>query len=199
MRFSNKELKDLFAAWLLISIAFAILLSGGVGGFSSLNLNAFLTSFSLSALTVGVAFVFHELMHKFMAQKYGLWAEFRASYPMLFLAILISFFGFIIAAPGAVMIRGSLNKEKNGRISLGGPLTNIILALIFLLLMFFINTQGILALFFRYGIIINALLALFNILPIPGFDGRKVYEWNKAVYTITALLALGLFLVSFIL
>jgi Zn-dependent protease len=197
MRFSNKELKDLFGAWFLISIAFAILLSGGLNIFSSLN--AFLISFLLSALTVGLAFVFHELMHKFIAQKYGLWAEFRAFYPMLFLAVVISFFGFIIAAPGAVMIKGRyLSKDRNGRISLAGPMTNIILALIFLLLLFFTNVQGIISLFFSYGLTINSLLALFNILPVPGFDGRKVYEWNKAVYTVTALFALGLFLISFI-
>ena len=51
---------------------------------------------------------------------------------MLVLAILMSFFGFIFAAPGAVVIKASyIHPSKNGKISLAGPLTNIILALLF--------------------------------------------------------------------
>jgi Zn-dependent protease len=137
-------------------------------------------------------------MHKFVAQKYLLWAEFRASYKMLWLALLFSFFGFIIAAPGAVLIRGNLNREKNGKISLAGPMTNIVLAFLFLILLLSINSGGILNLFFSYGLIINSLLALFNLIPFPPFDGYKVYIWNKAVYFTASIIALGLFLLRFI-
>ncbi|MFW6282645.1 MAG: hypothetical protein ACOC1P_01140 [Minisyncoccales bacterium] len=191
MKFSKIELRDLFFAWILISLAFAILLSGA--GLS--NISGLAISFFVSALTVGISFLFHELSHKLLAQRYKLWAEFRAFYNMLFLAIALSFLGFIIAAPGAVMIRGSLSKEKNGKISLAGPLTNIILALIFLPF-FFLITEGVLGLIFRYGLIINSLLAVFNLLPVPGFDGRKVYEWNPTIYAIAGFVALGLFIIS---
>lgn len=196
MKFSQKEIKDLFIAWLMISIAFAILLSGGISAFGSLNV--FFVSFVISGFTVGIAFLFHEIMHKFMAQKYHLWAEFRAFYKMLWLAIAFSFFGFIIAAPGAVMIRGFLSREKNGKISLAGPLTNIILAFLFFVLLLFFKTEGILNLFFYYGLIINSLLALFNLIPFPPFDGYKVYAWNKTIYIAVVILALGLFLSRFI-
>lgn len=192
MRFSQKEIKDLFFAWLLISLAFAILFSGGAYFFTAGF--AFLLSFTISGLTVGISFLLHELMHKYIAQKYGLWAEFRAFYKMLFLALLFSLFGFIIAAPGAVMIRGFVTKERNGKISLAGPLTNIILALIFFIPLLFFKAEGILALFFNYGLTINSLLALFNLIPLPPFDGQKVYLWNKPVYAISAVFALLLFL-----
>ena len=86
MKFTNKEIRDLLIAWFMISLAFAILFSG-------LSLSAFfLISLIISGLTVGIGFLLHELMHKFVAQKYGLMAEFHASYKMLFLAILFSFF-----------------------------------------------------------------------------------------------------------
>ncbi len=42
----------------------------------------------LSFVTVGVAFLLHELAHKVVAIEYGQLAEFRADYQMLFLAIM---------------------------------------------------------------------------------------------------------------
>lgn len=192
MKFSQKEVKDLLIAWLMISVAFAILFSGGAALFASLNFS-FVIVFIISAFTVGISFLLHELMHKYVAQKYKLWAEFRAFYNFLFLAILFSFFGFIIAAPGAVMIRGFLSREKNGKISLAGPLTNIVLAIIFFMFFIFYK-EGILGLFFNYGLTINSLLALFNLIPLPPFDGYKVRQWNMGIYIICIIFALLLFL-----
>jgi Zn-dependent protease len=190
MKFTKKEIKELLKAWFFISLAFAILFAG---------LENLLRGFILSGLTVGLAFLFHEIMHKALAIKYGLEAEFRAFDKMLWLALLFSFFGFIIAAPGAVMIKGRLSKEKNGKISLAGPMTNISLAGVFLILLISLNPEGIFSLFLDFGFRINSLLALFNILPIPGFDGSKVLKWNKLVYILTAGLAGGLLLISYIL
>ncbi len=190
MKFSKQELGDLFTAWLIISLAFAILFSGGI----SMSLNLFIISFIISIFTVGVSFLLHELAHKYVAQKYSLWAEFRAFYEMLFLALLLSFFGFIIATPGAVVIKGWIDKKKNGKISLAGPLTNILLTLIFFILIMVFKISGIFGIFLKYGITINSLLALFNMVPLAPFDGKKVYEWNKMVYIFTTVFALLLFL-----
>ena len=192
MRFSVEETKDLLIAWLMISLAFAILFSEG-----SYFTSIFLLSFIISLLTAGIGFLLHELMHKFTAQKYHLWAEFRANYSMLFLAVAFSFFGFIIAAPGAVIIRGFTTREKNGKIALAGPTANIILAIIFLVSLFLIDGTAITTLFFNYGFTINALLALFNLIPFPIFDGYKVYNWNKQVYYISVSLSALLFLSTF--
>ena len=126
IKFSKIELRDLAKAWLIISIAFAIVLSGGrLGAF-------FIANVILSALTVGVGFLLHELGHKFLAQKYGCFAEFRANNFMLLIAIITSFFGIVFSAPGAVMIAGHVGKDRNGKISLAGPGTNFILAIIFI-------------------------------------------------------------------
>lgn len=202
MRFSDREKKDLLIAGLLISLAFAILLSGGYGAFFSLNFSLVI-AFVISFFTAGLGFLLHELMHKYVAQNYGLRAEFRAFYNMLFLALAFSLFGFIIAAPGAVFISGFINKEKNGKISLAGPMTNIVLALIFLipvlLIKFGVISVGDLSnIFFNYGLIINSLLAAFNMIPAMPFDGGKVIAWNKGVYAVTTIIAVGLFVLSFV-
>jgi Zn-dependent protease len=196
MRFSGKEKKDLFYAGILISLAFAILLSGGLEEIFRFNEN-FLIIFAMSFFTAGLAFLLHESMHKYAAQSYGLKAEFRAYYPGLFLAIIFSLAGFIIAAPGAVYISGRINRKMDGKISLAGPLTNIILAVIFLIPLLLIQ-DGLLTVFFKFGLTINSLLAAFNLLPFAPFDGGKVYSWNKLTYAISLIVAIGLFITSMI-
>ena len=196
MKFTNREIKDLFFAWLMISLAFAILFSGISSLFS--NPIIFIISLGMALFTSGIGFLLHELMHKYVAQSYGFYAEFKAFYNMLFLAVAFSFFGFILAAPGAVFIRGFITREENGKISLAGPMTNILLAIIFLVFLLIFTTNGILGLFLNYGLMINSLLALFNMIPFMPFDGKKVYDWNKAAYFITIILALGLFLSRYI-
>lgn len=188
MKFSDIELQHLFRAWIAISLAFGILLSGG-----NLLSNNFLINVLIAGFTVGVGFLFHELGHKFIAQRYNCFAEFRAYNSMLLLAIAMSFFGFIFAAPGAVMIRGYVDVKKNGKISLAGPIMNIILALIFLgaILIGFSNK------FTNIGFFINGFLAAFNLIPVWNFDGSKVLRWNKAVYFIALAISIILLVLGY--
>ncbi len=188
IRTSRKELIDLAKAWVILGLAFAIVMDGL--DFDS----SFLIAFFISLLTIGVGFLFHELAHKFMAQRYGCFAEFRSFDHMLVLALLFSFIGFIFAAPGAVMIRGHLTRSQDGRISAAGPGMNIVVSLLFLPLAF--SGVGIWEVIGRYGFIINAWLALFNMIPFAMFDGRKIFEWNKVVYGVMGALALGLIVVQ---
>lgn len=194
MKFSRKEKKDLTFAGLMISLAFAILLAGGIKANFNLKL---LEVFLIAFFTAGVGFLLHELMHKFYAQKYGNEAEFGANYKMLFFAIVVSLFGFIIAAPGAVYIRGSITREENGKISLAGPATNIVLALIFLPLAIIFN-QGFIATLAGFGLTINSLLAAFNMVPTMPFDGAKIIDWNKRIYYVTLAISVGLFILSWL-
>ena len=185
---STIEIQDIVKAWLAISIAFGVLLSHG-----QILSSQFVVSLLISAFTVGTAFLLHELSHKIVAQKYGYDAEFRSFDSMLLIAIGLSFFGFIFAAPGAVMIRGVYNLGHNGKISLAGPLVNIILALLYLAgMLVFPN------LVFQYGLYINSLLAVFNLIPLGMFDGKKVFAWNKAVWGVGFGFSVALFLMQMV-
>jgi len=188
MRFSPREIKELFIAWLMISIAFAIAISG-------LSLTKeFLISVVASAFTVGVGFVFHELAHKYMAQKYHCFAEFYYNPFMLVFAVLISFLGVIFAAPGAVVISGHTIHRNYGKISAAGPIANLVISVLFFIAFIFYNIT-----ILRYGFLINAWLALFNMIPIANFDGLKIMGWSKTAYwvilSVSAMLVfLGYFL-----
>lgn len=172
---SDIELRDILKAWIAISVAFAIALSGSV--FSA----KFYSTFVVASLTVGIGFLLHELGHKFLAQRYGCFAEFRSFDNMLLLALFMSFFGFVFAAPGAVMISGRVNSRRNGMISAAGPVVNLALALIFLAL-FLIPLPNLLKTTAYYGFVINSWLALFNMIPFWLFDGYKVLKWSKIAY-----------------
>lgn len=188
MKFSTLEIQHLLRAWLAISIAFAILLNRGF----SFD-DQFLTSVILAAVTVGLGFLLHELAHKFLAQRYGCIAEFRAFDTMLILAVVMSFFGFILAAPGAVFIQGNVNTARNGRISAVGPLVNIILAFVFFVILVLATTtfpNPLLLTLAFYGLSINGWLALFNLLPFWHLDGKKVLAWNKKIYALMMAAAL---------
>lgn len=192
IKFSKIELRDLFKAWVIISIAVGIVLTGGVLGFK------LLTNVILAAVTVGVGFLFHELGHKIIAQKYGCFAEFRADNFMLFLAVITSLFGIVFAAPGAVLISGHVGKDRNGKISLAGPAMNIILALIFIFLSFFFN-GGYMGKIISLGLLVNVWLAIFNMLPFWILDGKKILAWNKAVYFSVMALTIALFILRYFL
>ncbi len=173
LRTSKTELVDLTKAWIAISLAFSIASTGLRFDIS------FLFIMLISAFTVGVGFLLHELAHKFAAQHYSCQAEFRSMDKMLFLAVAMSFLGFIFAAPGAVMIHGNITRKENGIISAAGPLANFAIALVFLGL-FFQNPslKGI----WGTGIYINLFLGLFNMLPFGNFDGKKILNWHRYIW-----------------
>ncbi|MGV8171574.1 MAG: hypothetical protein ACP5OA_02665 [Candidatus Woesearchaeota archaeon] len=196
---SNKEIKDLALAWLFVSFAFAIARTADKGiTFSTFFSKEFFIFMIISAVTVGLAFLLHELAHKIVAQKYNCWAEFRADLNMLVMGVLISFLGVVFIAPGAVMIYGNITNKQNGKISMAGPLTNIVIAIIILPLLFIDFSSGILKEILVSGYLINAWLALFNMIPLWNFDGAKIYAWNHKIFYIMILLAVSLIFFYFI-
>ncbi len=186
---SSTEIFDLLKAWIALSIAFGIILTKIYGGAASTT--DFLLYLSLSGFTVGTAFVLHEMGHKIMAQRYGYVAEFRSFDFMLLLAIAMSFLGFVIAAPGAVMIGGKkMVVDKYGKISAAGPMMNIILATFFGIALLITGIKAL-----QYGFLINSFIALFNMLPFGNFDGKKILKWNRAVYAVMVFVSFtGVFL-----
>ena len=188
--FSKIEVRDIVVAWLGIGLAVAIAFSGGAFYLGSTSPGGLLSLVILALITVGPGFIFHELSHKFAARHYGFWAEFRMWPQMLVMAIVISLTGFFFAAPGATYISGSdISKTENGIISLAGPLTNALIAALFIPLFLFGGAYSSVG---GFGLWVNIELGAFNLIPIGPLDGAKVIRWNKVVWAV----AIGALLVA---
>jgi Zn-dependent protease len=191
--FSTKELQHLtISALLVIAIGFSIFrLLDHSKDFPPIYLATLVSLFTLS-------FLAHEIAHKFTAQRYGLWAEFRI---VIFGALLtlISIFipsPFKIISPGAVMIAGFVGKNIFGRIALSGPGTNLVFSAALLGLVHLPLDEN-LSLVLALSGFINAWIALFNLIPIGLLDGAKVFFWNRKIWLLAFLASAALVFYSF--
>jgi len=190
LQFSGRELRDLGVAWVVLGVAFAILLfrdellAGGLP----------IRPVAISLVTAGVGFMLHELAHKVVAVRFGQAAEFRADYGMLFLALMSAMIGFLFAAPGAVHHRGRITEKENGLIALAGPVVNLVLLVPFGAAFVAGGLAGsdLLVDVGFYGVVINGILAAFNMVPYGPLDGRTVLDWSKLVWAAVFLPSLAL-------
>ena len=195
--FSRIELRDIAIAVAVLTASFTIIFSRRWKLFSDDALTNVLWWILVSFILVMCSFILHELAHKFTAQKFGAWSEFRMYPAGLVLCLIMSVVGFLFAAPGAVYIRGYITDEMNGKISAAGPAVNIVISAIALVLWLLIPNGLAASLFFLLGYM-NAFLAIFNLLPIPPLDGSKIFKWEPTIYILMIVLAAILLIVHII-
>lgn len=158
-------------------------------------------------LIVVASFLLHEFAHKFVAQMYHLWAEFRLilSGVLITLVSILSPLKFL--APGAVMISGPTDWHTVGKTSLSGPLVNLVLGGILFGLTFIFQNVSVQSLFSQVnlyqilliGASVNFDLGIFNMLPFGPLDGLKVMKWSFPVWiaVFALLLIFRIVLLSF--
>lgn len=179
--FSRKEVKDIVISVIVLSLAFAYP-----------DMLALPVFFAVSLFVVGVAFMGHELSHRFVARKLGYFAEYRMWPQGIMLAIfftLISNGSLIFAAPGAVVF-GSFwafrkpTMDEIGKIGVSGVVFNIVLMFVLIGINLFYPHW-----ILMYAALINAWLAIFNLIPLGPLDGVKVLHWNRGAWLIAFILA----------
>lgn len=203
----TSELIDLLLSFVVLTVAFAMV-GGGLGSLSAERI-------AIVAVAVGTGFLLHELAHKFVAQRYGYWAEYKASMFGLILTFVMALtIGIVFAAPGAVMIRkpahssrstydlqanyegddaywDSLERKTGSEdlwISLAGPVTNIVLTMFFFaLLMSGMLTSSLFIAMAWTAFQVNLMLAAFNLIPIDPLDGGKIFRGNALVWVIVGV------------
>ncbi|WP_461866103.1 site-2 protease family protein [Thermococcus sp.] len=145
---------------------------------------------------VVTAFIFHELAHRQIARKYGYVAFYKRWDFGIILALGVAILtklttghSWVFAALGAVYIYAPYqyweDKEAYGKISLAGPLTNIIVGIVAgVISKYYLTPYTISWAVLRYTAVVNLWLAFFNLLPIPPLDGYKVLRWNTGYWAI---------------
>ncbi len=124
------------------------------------------------AMIAAPAVVLHELSHKIVAIAYGATATLHAPIPMYIIVIIMRLLRFpIIFLVGGYVSHTALPPLQSSMVALAGPLTNLLL---FLAATFTIKYKLIPKKYQRIVFIsgkLNLFLCIFNMLPIPGFDG----------------------------
>jgi len=194
--FNLMEIRDLTISVLILGLIFSIALPS-----FQIERSTPIMNFLIAIVIVGPALLFHELAHKFVAQKYGC----KAVYVIWPMGIMLSVFltlitagNIIFAALGAVAISTSyatrvgyryvgLSGQELGKIAASGPFTNMIIAVIAYIFMW-VNPQ-----IFQAIVSINLLVALFNLMPFPPLDGSKIFGWRKSIWGSMLLAVIVLF------
>jgi Zn-dependent protease len=181
IRFSPTEIRH---------IAIGVILVSGVGlSFFTLRIFSNWLAIAAAVFFFTAGFLVHELTHKAMAQRYGMWAEFRLDKFGAILTLLSAVSPLKIIAPGAVVIAGNTTPDRVGRTAAAGPTTNILIAGLLLGVAEVLRPAGLFGALLA-GSAINAFMALFNLIPFGVFDGLKVFRWNKQVWLVLLVLAI---------
>jgi len=185
----QRELTEIIISWVTISIAFAILMSRDF-----LNIFSLASAMPIAFFAVGTGFIFHELAHRNVAKHFGAHAEYRLWwFGLLFTIVIpiITFGSFFFAAPGAVYVFGDekIGRKENGIISAAGPVANILIAFLLIMLSGFAGQNELLFSIFINSAYINFYLAFFNLLPIMILDGTKVFAWDARIWGALFLIA----------
>jgi len=134
--------------------------------------------FKFAIAVVAPAIILHEFGHKFMAMGFGTTATFHAAYKFLLLGIglkIISF-PFLIFVPAFVNFSPvGLSSIQTSLIAFAGPLVNLILWLVPMIILKKVKLSRKWAYFLFLTKMINMWLFIFNMLPIPPFDGSQVF------------------------
>ena len=195
--FTKNEIRGLIIAFIVLSFCFAI---SNVG----LDLKGIISLMPIVMVGVGMGFILHELGHKYMSVKHGYRAEFELWPLGLVIAFVTAFLGFVFAAPGSVKTYADeMTDEINGKITLAGPMANIGLAILFILIAALIYPFSTHSELFRLmylictvGFSVNAFLATFNLLPFYSLDGTKVMKWSVKVWITAFAIAAIMMLMS---
>lgn len=175
--------------------------------FSQSGLISFL--YTLPALLLSLSI--HEFAHSYVAYKLGDKSQkalgrltldpFKHIDPIGFLCIALIGFGW--GKPVLIDDRNFKNRAKGTMlVSLAGPASNLILAILFTIILKIlivtgaisvVATSSIASILFNMFILtiqFNVVFAVFNMLPIPPFDGSKVlhyflpYKYKNIMYTL---------------
>ncbi|MBI2133282.1 hypothetical protein HYU11_01220 [Candidatus Woesearchaeota archaeon] len=197
--FSRDELK-----WLAVSIVLMGFIVGFNDGREKFEIGPWLINLMISMAAVSLAVFPHEIVHRIVGLEQGYKTSFRPFFYGLLAGLILSFMSYgkiIFLAYGNAFIniiekhrlgyfRYQLGYFHYGTVSLMGPVTNILLAIFFKTMTFLPEPLV------HKLVIVNILLGLTMMLPLPGMDGLQVLYASRWVYFLSygAMAGISIFL-----
>jgi Zn-dependent protease len=181
MLFTINEIFNLIIMVLAIGYIFSgYIKREPIEGYDPINYykrNSIIEDIKYGAMIAAPAVVLHELAHKFVAMAFGAQAILQAPIDWYVLVIILKLLNFpLLFFVGGYVVHTPLPPLQSALVSVAGPLTNLVLYLTCMGLVRFklVNKK-------YYRIIsisaqLNLFLAIFNMIPIPGFDGYEFFR-----------------------
>ncbi len=133
-----------------------------------------------AALIAAPAIVLHELAHKFVAMSFGAQATLHAPYTMYMVVMLLKLMNFpLIFFVGGYVSHTALPHLPSALVAIAGPLMNF---LIWLGIWLVVRSKFVHKKYYKIlepMAKISLFLCVFNLIPIPGFDG---YNFITSVF-----------------
>jgi hypothetical protein len=179
-RFSKKEL-----LWLLITALVAgFVLTFRKWGEKTFSLGEGIFNLIITAVLVFIFLLIHFSIQKLTALKLGYASEYKAWLNGLLISLVLSFFTYgyfplfftgsllydIVPKLRVGVFRGGVKHKDLGLIAFAGPFSNLVI--VGLLVPIYLATKSS---FFHTAIVINLLMAIFSLLPIPTFEKLRQF------------------------
>jgi len=179
--------------WLHLLIGAALVLAVGLS-WLVFSVGASPIGLALDAALFVLAFLLHEMAHKFSAMRYGYFAEFRLqTWGAILTAVSVAIPFFKIVAPGATVIYGPDDPQLMGRTAMWGPATNISMAAALMAASHAVPPLGP---YLSMAAYINSFIAFFNLIPLGILDGLKVLRWSKGIWAAAFAASVALLAIS---
>ncbi len=204
--FSSKE----FNGFILTTVIFAFIYSFDSWGIITFNLSEGLFNLFIAVLLCGFSLFVHHAGQRLVALHYGFKTTHKVWWPGIIIALLLAFLTkghFEMYAASAVFITlmphhriGKVRPGENigalGKISAAGPVSNVILASLAVILTWI----GILPESISHPIFMfNLYFAVWNLLPFPPLDGSRVLFYSRLFYIFFITSILGYILLIWLL
>ena len=183
--FSRKEV-----LWLAVSVLIMTFIFSFNDGADEFNGSQYFLNILLGMIAIVVAVVIHEIAHRIAAANLGYRVEYKPFFIGLVAGLVLTIMsnGYVIFLAYSSFYLDIMEKHRlgyfrhylgyfdNGKVAVVGPLANLLAAIVFKTFAFMPE-----ALVSKL-VLVNALFAIYNILPIPPLDGAHVMFAARTLY-----------------
>ena len=200
IKFTKDELKNILISIIIISILFTVNMTRR----TQWTQDNFINILIITLIIFTISLTAKIYSQKSLARKFKYHIEYNIwGYGILFSLVTMLLNVFIITTGYFKygLYKRIATDEEKAKIARIGPITNIILAIIFLLSLITIKSLTInipiLKLAMLIGFYINTYMAAFNLIPFMTLDGIKIVEYDMKMWIVPMTASVILLIISF--